>query len=57
MVSFFVFWGTILFHIWPPALYWPAEEDIRRTINMTRSHFLLEILIIFDSFCRNVTLH
>ena len=25
MVSFFVFWGTLLFHIWPPSLYWPQD--------------------------------
>ena len=43
MVSFFVFWGTLLFHIWPPSLYWPdqllfwkEELELRRTINITR---------------------
>eukprot|EP00090_Calanus_glacialis_P004882 TRINITY_DN13669_c0_g1_i1.p1 TRINITY_DN13669_c0_g1~~TRINITY_DN13669_c0_g1_i1.p1 ORF type:complete len:101 (-),score=25.45 TRINITY_DN13669_c0_g1_i1:200-502(-) len=24
MVGFFVFWGTLLLHIWPPSRYWPA---------------------------------
>jgi len=26
MLSFFLFWGTLLFHIWPPSLY--MNEDM-----------------------------
>lgn len=44
MVSFFVFWGTLLFHIWPPSLYWPEdlkfwkqESDDKTTLNMNSS--------------------
>ena len=43
MVFFFVFWGTLLFHIWPPSLYWPQqlvfwdEKDFgQERFNMTR---------------------
>jgi len=45
MVFFFVFWGTLLFHIWPPSLYWPQqllfweEKDIDRgRFNITRNY-------------------
>merc|ERR1712186_86103 len=45
MMSFFVFWGTLLFHIWPPSLYWPQqllfweEKDIdRERFNITRNY-------------------
>ena len=44
MVFFFVFWGTLLFHIWPPSLYWPRlaweqKDSDRERFNMTRWTF------------------
>ena len=47
MVSFFVFWGTLLFHIWPPSLYMSEDLMFWKNIFANKSTNVIWILHLF----------
>lgn len=56
MVSFFVFWTTLLFHIWPPTLYWSDEmvfwrqsTDEMEVLEPSNSLHVVDLHIDLDS--------
>ena len=54
MLSFFLFWGTLLFHIWPPSLYMTEVRKIGSqdcTVNDDNHSSLLPGHDVLEELC------
>ena len=48
MLSFFLFWGTLLFHIWPPSLYMTEVKKIGSQHCIVLSMMIIRYLFYQD---------